>query len=409
MPSGPVAHWRLLVELAVRDLLFDRKVSLCIVASLIAVITPLMLLFGLKHGVVSQMREQLLSDPYTLELRMVGNGRYDRSWFAALAGLPSAGFVVPMTRSLNTEADLMRDRQHFVEGAEVLPTGPGDPLLGQTLKAPDGAGKVVLSAAAARRLEVGPGDRLVMLIKRKREGQFEQGRVALQVTGVLDAAAFPRAAALVTLDMLVAMEDYRDGKRIALLGADTGDPPGAPRTSFARARIYARSLDDVQVLADWLAARHVDVSTRVREIESVKAIDRVLSLIFAVIAWTAVLGCIASLIGAFLANIERKRRDLATLRLLGFRGSAVGAYVMVQAAVLTCIAWALGFLAYAAGSTVFNRALGRNLASDAFVCRLEPTHVLIGFAAALLVAIVVAGIGSLRAIRIQPAESLRQS
>lgn len=63
-----------------------------------------------------------------------------------------------------------------------------------------------------------------MLIKRKREGQFEQGRVALQVTGVLDAAAFPRAAALVTLDMLVAMEDYRDGKRIALLGADTGDP-----------------------------------------------------------------------------------------------------------------------------------------------------------------------------------------
>ena len=33
----------------------------------------------------------------------------------------------------------------------------------------------------------------------------------------------------------------------------------------------------------------------------------VLSLIFAVIAWTAVIGCIASLIGAFLANIDRKR------------------------------------------------------------------------------------------------------
>ena len=45
--QNPPSRWRLLVELAGRDLWFDRKVSLCIVASIIAVIAPLLLLFGL--------------------------------------------------------------------------------------------------------------------------------------------------------------------------------------------------------------------------------------------------------------------------------------------------------------------------------------------------------------------------
>ena len=35
-------------------------------------------------------------------------------------------------------------------------------------------------------------------------------------------------------------------------------------------------------------------------------------------------GCVLSLIGAFLANIDRKRKDIAVLRLIGFQQSAVG-------------------------------------------------------------------------------------
>ncbi|MNY48682.1 hypothetical protein D3C86_1840340 [compost metagenome] len=49
------------------------------------------------------------------------------------------------------------------------------------------------------------------------------------------------------------------------------------------------------------------------------------------------MGCTASLAGAFLANIDRKRKGLALLRLLGFRRAGVGAFVMIQAALLTCL------------------------------------------------------------------------
>lgn len=396
---------RLLIELAARDLWHDRKVSLCIVASLVAVIAPLLLLFGLKHGVVSQLNDELLSDPRNLEVRMLGNYDLGSGWFERLRAQPGVNFVIPLTRSLNTQADLLRDSQHFVANAEVIPTASGDPLIG-SLPAPAAIDQVLLSASAASKLGVNSGDSLRLLVLRKLDGNNERGELPVKVAGVLEHSAFTRQAVLVSLDLLVAMENFRDGYAVPLLGFSTGG--AAPlRERYARARVYASGLDDVASIATWLDDEHIESSTRAREIESVKAISHVLGLIFAVIAWTAVIGCVASLAGAFLANIDRKRKDLALLRLLGFQRSAAGAYVMIQAALLTCLAFAFGYGAYLIGSAVFNSALGNNLADDGFVCKLENIHILLAFASALLIAIVVAAVGGFRAIHIQPAESLR--
>lgn len=406
-PAAAPARWRLLAELATRDLWFDRKVSLCIVASLIAVIAPLLLLFGLKNGVVTQLRNDLLSDPRNREIVMLGNGNFDQAWIDQVKSQPWAGFVMPLTRTLNTQTDLVRDAQHFAADAEIIPSGSGDPLL-QNEIVPPVQGETVLSAAAARRLAASVGDRIQLVVARKLEGVNERGKLVLTVSGVLRESAFGRPAALVPLDTLLALELFRDGVRMPEFGLETGHEPSAAPPRFARARLYARSLEDVAPFADWLQRQNIEVSTRAREIESVQAIDRVLSLIFSVIAWTAVIGCVASLVGAFLANIDRKRKDLAVLRLLGFRRGAVGAYVMVQAALLTGLAFAVGYGAYLAGSAVFNRALGANLADGAFVCHLENIHVALAFASALLIATLVAGIGGFRAIHIEPAESLRE-
>lgn len=406
--QNPPSRWRLLVELAGRDLWFDRKVSLCIIASIIAVIAPLLLLFGLKNGVVTQLRDNLLRDPRNLEIRMLGNGNISQQWLDELAAQPGAGFVMPLTRSLNTQADLVKSSQHFAADAEIIPSRAGDPLLQGSVNPPQQMQDVVLSAAAAKKLQVKPGDQIQLLVQRKLQDASERGHLKVTVTGVLSDTAFSRPAALVTLDLLIALEQFRDGFKMPLLGIDTGEELTEAKTRFARARIYARTLDDVPLLADWLQQRNVEVSTRARDIEAVKAIDRVLSLIFAVIAWTAVIGCIASLIGAFLANIDRKRKDLALLRLLGFHRSAVGSYVMVQAALLTGIAFVIGYGVYLIGAAVFNHALGTNLADDAFVCHLENSHIALAFISALLIATLVAGTGGFRAIHIEPAESLRE-
>lgn len=404
-PSKRRPSLLLLIELAARDLWHDRKVSLCIVASLVAVIAPLLLLFGLKHGVVSQLNNELLSDPRNLEVRMLGNYNLAGDWFEQLRRQPGVGFVIPLTRSLNTTADLMRDTQHFVANAEVIPSASGDPLIG-SLPAPATQQQVLLSASAASKLGVKSGDQLRLLVLRKLQGNNERGDYAVTVGGVLEHNLFTRPAVLVHLDLLVAMENFRDGYAVPQFGFASGTP--APtRERYARARIYAQGLDDVASIAASLEGERIESSTRAAEIESVKAISHVLGLIFAVIAWTAVIGCVASLVGAFLANIDRKRKDLALLRLLGFQRSAAGLYIMVQAALLTCLAFVLGYGAYLIGSSVFNSALGSNLAGDGFVCKLENIHILLAFASALLLAILVAAVGGFRAIHIQPAESLR--
>ena len=65
---------RLLGRLAMQDLWHDRIISFCIVSSLVAVIAPLLLLFGLRFGIVNQLQNDLANDPRNLEIRMLSSG-----------------------------------------------------------------------------------------------------------------------------------------------------------------------------------------------------------------------------------------------------------------------------------------------------------------------------------------------
>jgi putative ABC transport system permease protein len=138
----------------------------------------------------------------------------------------------------------VRDGQRFVAGAEVIPTGAGDPLL-SGVAVPRQEHQVVLSASAARRLDLKPGEAFRLMVSRKIEGQNQRAAFALTVSGVLDDARFARSGAFITLPLLVALEDYRDGYQVPLLQVSEGKPP-RERTRFSRARVYARSLDDVR-------------------------------------------------------------------------------------------------------------------------------------------------------------------
>ena len=406
MRSPTVSFW-LLLRLATRDLWHDRKVSFCIAASLVAVIAPLLLLFGLKHGVVNQLQDELLSDPRNLEIKMLASGNYSSQWIQALRDTPGVGFAIGQTRSLNTQADLFIDNRRFVENAEVIPTAAHDPLLNNTLSDLQ-AGQTILSYSAAQRLNVQAGDTLRLRVLRKLEHVNERGELELTIVAVLDASRFSRPAAFVNLPLLIALEQFRDGVSMPEFGLDTGTPPANNPVSFSKVRLYAQSMDDVAGLSDRLAEQRIETSSRLAEIDSVKAINHVLGLIFAVIALTALVGCIASLVGAFLANIDRKRKDLAVLRLLGFTHQAIGAYVIVQALIITLLAYLVGLLLYAIASELFNNVLISNQSTNQFACQINLSHGLLALLLAVVVAVSVSCIGAVRAIRIQPAESLRE-
>ncbi|MDH4843695.1 FtsX-like permease family protein [Pseudomonas sp. BN505] len=397
----------LLARLSLADLWHDRNVSLCMAASLVAVIAPLLLLFGLKHGVVSQLQQELLSDPRNLEVKMLSSGHFDQAWLQRLQARPEVGFAIGQTRSLNTQADLLGAHGRFADNVEVIPTRAGDPLLATDLSelAPD---QVILSERAAERLDAKAGDTLRLRVARRLNEVNERGERTLQVRAIVSSVRFARPAAFVSPELLMELEHYRDGYLVASLGASSGQALDALNVGYARARVYARDIDSVAPLERWLNEQRIETASRLAEINSVKAINHVLGLIFSVIAGAALIGCIASLVGAFLANIDRKRRHLAVLRLLGFSSPAVSAYVVLQALVLSLGGYLGGLGSYYLGSLLFDRLLVSSQATGAFICHITVWHGLVALLLAFLVAGLVALIGALRAIRIQPAENLRE-
>ncbi|MGE8382492.1 MAG: ABC transporter permease [Pseudomonas putida] len=397
----------LLARLSLADLWHDRNVSLCMAASLVAVIAPLLLLFGLKHGVVSQLQQELLSDPRNLEVKMLSSGHFDQAWLQRLQDRPEVGFAIGQTRSLNTQADLLGAHGRFADNVEVIPTRASDPLLATDLSelAPD---QVILSERAAERLDAKAGDTLRLRVARRLNEVNERGERTLQVRAIVSSVRFARPAAFVSPELLMELEHYRDGYLVASLGASSGQALDALNVGYARARVYARDIDSVAPLERWLNEQRIETASRLAEINSVKAINHVLGLIFGVIAGAALIGCIASLVGAFLANIDRKRRHLAVLRLLGFSSPAVSAYVVLQALVLSLVGYLGGLGSYYFGSLLFDRLLVSSQATGAFICHITVWHGVVALLLAFLVAGLVALIGALRAIRIQPAESLRE-
>lgn len=397
----------LLWRLVSRDLWHDRKVSFCIAASLVAVIAPLLLLFGLKHGVVSQLQNDLLSDPRNLEIKMLSSGAYSQDWIEQLQNKAEVGFAIGQTRSLNTQADLYVDNRRFVENAEVIPTAKGDPLLND-VSGDLRDGQVILSESAARQLSVKAGDTIRLRVYRKLNQLNERGEINVEVIAVLEKSRFIRPALFVNSSLLIALEQFRDGMYIPQFGLESGVVATDLPIVFAKVRLYARRVEDVALISDWLTKQRIENTGRITEIEAVKAINRVLTLIFSTIALTALIGCIASLMGAFIANIDRKRKGLATLRLLGFSNISIAGYVILQAFIVTTLAYVAGLGLYMLVSEIFNQVLISSQNTSSFSVEISFGHAVMAFLLTMLIAVFVSLIGALRAIRIQPAESLRE-
>ena len=101
---------------------------MCLVLALAAVLTPLLILFGLKSGIVTTLTERLKRDPRNLEIKWSHNAPLDPDWIQKLRARPEVGFLVPNTRSLAATVDLLSDAGRTLSGLDMIPTASGDPL-----------------------------------------------------------------------------------------------------------------------------------------------------------------------------------------------------------------------------------------------------------------------------------------
>jgi putative ABC transport system permease protein len=401
-----------ILRLAYRDFAHERRISLCFVLALMAVLAPLLILFGLKFGLVDTLTQRLVQSPVNREVLPVGSREYDQAWFDRIGARPDVAFVIPSTRRIAASLTRLLNPAtgQDLRVVSMIPTGPGDPLLAEGMAAPTGLAELILSAPAARTLGAAAGDRLVARIDRRRGERDENTVWEVTVTGVLPEGILEEDAALVPLPLLVATEDYRDGLAVPALGWDgapaaTGDQPRS--RGYARFRLYAGSIYDVAGLAADLAAEGVVVRTQAVEIAAMQALDRNLTRVFWLIALIGSLGFLASLAANLLANVERKRRELAVVRLIGFPTRSLILFPVVQAVLVALIGAVAALLVYLPVAVALNTWFADSLRAGESICRLLPAHLVIALTATLFGAAGSAAWAGWRAARIEPAEGLR--
>ena len=218
---------RLVPGLAASHLRHEWILTLCLVIALAAVIAPLLVLLGLKHGTIQTLRERLVEDPVFRELRPAQTREYPPEWFARVAEWPGVAFLTPTVLPLSSVLQVPYASRSGAEVVDLVPTAPGDPLLLENGARVPSGDTVVLTAEAARRLGVTAGDRLQGRTTRSRGGRTEAVETPLLVAEVLPPRAGSLARIYAPLSFVLDVEAFKEG-----YGAPARGWPGESPTPY---------------------------------------------------------------------------------------------------------------------------------------------------------------------------------
>lgn len=394
-------------RLAIKDYFNEWQISSCYVLALAAVLGPMLVLFALKYGIISGMFGQLIDEPRNRELRPIYSGRYNTDWMNELRSRPDVGFLVPKTRSLAANMFLKSQNSPRILSVELIPTAENDPLLPNIKRFPKKFESIILSKSVAKKLAVGAGDIIEGSIQRHYQGSMERKQLPLKVIAVANSSAFSRDGVFASVTLLEAFESYRDGQAVPILHW-SGSENSSEEKYFTGFRLFSKSIADVQDLQKWLETQGVEVITQVDEIETVQNLDQTLSTVYWVIALIGIIGFSTSLGANLWANVERKRKQLSIIRVIGFSTFQVISYPIIQSLLTVFFGWLLAVGVYQGVSAWINILMHSQLETGTQICILLPHHYLISLIAAIFISILVATVAGIRAAFIEPAEGMRE-
>jgi putative ABC transport system permease protein len=401
---------RQLFRLALADLHRDWALSLCQVFTLAAVLTPLLVLFGMQQGVVGQLLEELRRNPVMREIgpRMTGSNRFTEDWLASVRARPDVAFVVADVRfnAATVEATSPADPERSPIYATLVPTAPDDPLHRAGAWADDRQ-NVVVSADTARALGIGPGSFISVVVPRMRDGVDESQRLVLTVASVLpDALMSGRRAIFASARFVLDVQHYRDGFAVPEFGwSGDGTAPNPPR--YERFRLYARSIDDVEPLIAWLRKEGVEPVSHIEDIAPVQTLNHGLSVVLAIISAFAAGGLAVAIAATQWNAVRRKRRELALLALVGYSKGWLLGVPLLQALILSALGVGLAIALFEGASATIDLVFVHWQKLQSSACTLGPSWFAATGAAALLLTLAASAVAAAQIVNIQPAAIIR--
>ena len=145
----------------------------------------------------------------------------------------------------------------------------------------------------------------------------------------------------------------------------------------------------------------------IAQIETVQRLDRNLTQIFAIIASLGAVGYLLSLGANLWSNVERKRKPLSILGLLGLPPRSLIAFPLTQAAAIAAVGLAIAFAVYGVAEGVINALFQAPGLEGRPVSLLYAEDAAIAAAGTIVGAIGAATVAGWRATRVEPAEGMR--
>jgi putative ABC transport system permease protein len=207
---------RNMIRLAIADIIYEWRMSVCLLLSVAAIATPLLLFFGLKAGAIETLRHRLLQDPVNLEIMPRVDRKLDKEWFDVWRQDPRVAFVVAHTRKLSAQAELLRPGNPDVRRVNLHPSAFGDLLLKMFGIVPPKNDELILAYPVAEHLGVVAGDKVVMRVSRERGNS--KGEHEFTVSAVLPAQATALQNVYLPLEQLEFFENFKDGYAVPEFG-----------------------------------------------------------------------------------------------------------------------------------------------------------------------------------------------
>lgn len=398
----------LVTRLAARDLSHGWAATLCLIVAVCVALSPLLMLQGLRSGVVTNLIDDLRSDPRIREIRLVRNLQLDQQFFDDLAADPRTGFLLPRARYLAASVRLRSEGGRSILEPRMIPTAEGDPLLaGLTL--PEGGSEIAVTRRVAIEADVGPGDDVEMIVLRQVGDIRETLRHSATVVSVLPRNLLQTDDIFVAGELERAIERWREGFAVPEYGWEgvRDGASDADNRSFASFRLYAADVRDVPGLRDQLLARGLDVETRAEDIEQALAIEAGLSWVFLTVAVLTGLGFLLTLGLHLAASVVEKARELSILRLLGMRSAELALFPSVQGMLIAFLGGLAACLLALLAEPAVNRLLDGLAGLEGDVSRLSPAHLAIALGATVVAGGISGSLAGLRAAALEPTRGLR--
>lgn len=398
--------------LAFKDWMHEFALSLCAVLAVASIVTPLLILFGVRTGVIDHMRENLKNDPSVLVLMPEGSrgAGFTEKIIRAIQSRKECSFCIGRTRDVASE--LMVRKEGSPVSITLEATEKNDPLLMRAHLSPPSPGhrpfEIVLSAQSAKKLGVKAGDMLSASISRRlATGKYEKKDFELTVTGILPEGIIGTDTGFVPLSFLFGIQDYRDGKERGIFSAQGEESPGEARF-FESFRAYARNIDAVEPFEAWFASQNIPVKTRSRDIANVRSIDQTLSAIILIISAASIVGLFAFMASTVHASVRRKWKVLGMLRLLGYSRMSLLLYPVSQAFLTGICGLVTAFVLYLLVSNCIDLFFAAHAGGYA-ICVLHGRHI---FFICLFIVLLLVGAAfnaGFKASRIDPSLVIREN